>query len=252
MMDTDSLLKKKILDAANKAYNQNIYTYTNFLSMPELSIYSGMKKELSFIHSETFGGSDACERQMVQFGSEDDLGYPGNFPIVLIKISPLIEKFSDNLSHRDFLGAILNLGIDRSLIGDIIVKENTGFVFCVSHISDYIINNLSTIRHTHIKCELSDVTLNDIAPHLKSIELICASSRIDAIVSSITRLSRSKCLELFRTQRIFLNGKTAENNSCLLKNDDILVIRGTGKFIYRGEGRKTQKGRIYIKLDKYE
>lgn len=251
-MDTDSLLRKKILDVANKAYTQSIYTYTNFLSLSELSIYNEMKKELSFIHSETFGGNDSCERMMIQFGSEDDFGYSGEFPIDLIQISPLIEKFSDNFSHRDFLGAILNLGIDRSLIGDIIIKEHTGFVFCVRHISDYIINNLTKIKHTHVKCELTNTVLDDIAPKLVTSEIICASSRIDAVVASLTKLSRSKCLELFRTQKIYVNGKVAENNSYTLKPDDIFVIRGHGKFIYKNEGRKTQKGRVYITLNEYK
>ena len=108
-MDEEILLKRRLTDAANKAYRQNIYTYTNFLSMPELDTYYRLLPEISFIHSETSGGSPSCERQIVRFGSSDDLGYEEPFPITCIKISPLIRKFADELSHRDFLGAILNL-----------------------------------------------------------------------------------------------------------------------------------------------
>ena len=72
-MDEEILLKRRLIDTANKAYRQNIYTYTNFLSMSELDTYYRTLPELSFIHSEAFGGSASCERQIVRFGSPDDL-----------------------------------------------------------------------------------------------------------------------------------------------------------------------------------
>ena len=250
-MDEEILLKRRLTDAANKAYRHNIYTYTNFLSMSELDTYYRLLPEISFIHSETFGGSPSCERQIVCFGSSDDLGYEEPFPITCIKISPLIRKFADELSHRDFLGAILNLGIERSLIGDIIIRDNVGYLFCLNHISDFIIDNLTKIKHTNIKCEISAPDNSDFAPVLEDIEVICASPRIDAVCASITKLSRSKAVELFRTQKVFINGKCMENNSYILKPDDILVIRGHGKFIYKDCGNETRKGRVYIKLQKY-
>lgn len=250
-MDEDLLLKRKITDAANKAYRQNIYTYTNFLSISELDTYHRILPELSFIHSEAFGGSPACERQIVRFGSAKEFGYEETYPIDCIKVSPLISKFADQLSHRDFLGAILNLGIDRSLIGDIIIRENIGYVFCVSHISSFIMENLTKIKHTTVKCEQTGLISEDFAPELADMEIICASPRIDAVVAGITKLSRSKAVELFRTQKIFVNGKTMENNSYSLKEGDILVIRGEGKYLYHGCGNETRKGRVYIRLQKY-
>lgn len=250
-MDEDLLLKRKITDAANKAYHQNIYTYTNFLSISELDTYYRILPELSFIHSETFGGSPACERQMIRFGSVKDFGYEDAYPIDCIKIEPSISKFADQLSHRDFLGAILNLGIERSLVGDIIIRENIGYVFCISHISPFIMENLTKIKHTTVKCEQADFISDDFAPELADMEIICASPRIDAVVAGITKLSRSKAVELFRTQKIFVNGKAMENNSYSLKNSDILVIRGEGKYIYQGCGNETRKGRVYVRLQKY-
>lgn len=250
-MNEDILLQRKLTDTANKSYRQNIYTYTSFLSISELDTYYRMLPELSFIHSETFGGSPSCERQIVRFGSEQDFGFEEAYPIDCIKISPLITKFADKLSHRDFLGAVLNLGIERNLIGDIIIRDNIGYMFCISHISSFIIDNLEKIKHTNIKCELSTLDNTDFAPILENIEIICASPRIDAVVASITKLSRSKAVELFRTQKVFINGKCMENNSYALKPNDILVIRSFGKYIYQGSGNETRKGRVYIKLQKY-
>ncbi len=250
-MDNESLLKNKIMDAASRSFRQNIYTYTNFLDINEQSVFSQMKNTLSFTAFRTSGGSEACERQMVQFGSYETLGYEEDFPITLIKISPLIEKYAESLSHRDYLGALMNLGIKREMLGDIIIKDKCAYLYCVSHISDFIIDNLSTVKHTHIQCAKTDINDIECSPELEEIEVLSASERIDAAVAGLTKLSRSQAVGLFRARKIFINSRQMENNSYQLKPGDILVIRGTGKFIYQGCGKETKKGRVYLSFRKY-
>lgn len=250
-MNEDLLLRRKLLDTANKAYQQNIYTYTNFLSISELDIYYQLLPELSFIHSEVFGGNPSCERQVICFGNSEDFGYEASYPIDCISVSPLLRKFADELSHRDFLGAVLNLGIERSLIGDIIIRENTGCIFCISHIAPYIADNLTKIKHTNVKCEITAPSTDNFTPELSAVEIICASPRIDAVTAGITKLSRSRAVQLFREKKVFINGRIMENNSYSLKPGDIIVIRGYGKYIYDGCGNETRKGRVYIRLQKY-
>lgn len=249
-MKDEELLKRKLLDTANKAYHQNTYSYTGFLGMSELSVLYSMKKELDFIDFTTFGGAPSCERQMVQFGSEDELGYPGAFPIRVIKVLPLTPKFAEENNHRDYLGALMNLGLDRSLIGDIKIKDKEAYIFVAEHIAEFIINNLSCIRHTHVKCEITNDNI-DIEPDFLELEVIAASRRADAVIAAIAKLPRGKAVELFRASKIFINGMCCENNSYQLKPGDILVIRGTGKYIFESSGNETRKGRIYITLKKY-
>lgn len=215
-----------------------------------------MTNDLSFISSCCFGGTEASERQMIQFGSKKELGYSEEFPIDIIKISPLSPKFAESLGHRDYLGALMNTGIERSLLGDIIIKNTNAYLFCARHISDFIEKNISTIKHTNVVCtnitntiDTSDI--DGIKPELKELELIAASPRIDAVVASITKLSRSNAAELFNTKKIYINGICNENKSYQLKSGDIVVIRGTGKFIYLGCGNETRKGRIYVHLKQY-
>lgn len=250
-MDDTTLLKRKIMDTANRAYSQNIYCYTNFLSISELSVYHNMQKELSFITSKTFGGSPACERQVIQFGSEKDFGYEDMFPIDTLCVTALVPKFAEALNHRDYLGAILNLGIDRSLIGDIVIKDCAAYIFCINHISDFIIENLTKIKHTNVKCSICTLTVGDIAPSFDDIEIIAASPRIDAVVAALSKLSRSKVIELFTSGKIYVNSLCCQNHSAQLKSGDILVIRGLGKYIYEGNGSETRKGRVYVQLKKY-
>ena len=145
----------------------------------------------------------------------------------------------------------MNLGIERELIGDIIIKDTDAYIFCISHIADYICDNLDTIRHTHIKCTVCNEDVPALKPELEEIRLIAASVRIDAVVASITKLSRANSNELFSSKKIFVNGQCMENRCMHLKPNDILVIRGTGKFIYIGDEGETRKGRTYLTLKKY-
>lgn len=135
----------------------------------------------------------------------------------------------------------MNLGIKREMLGDINIKGKDAYLYCVSHIADFIIDNLSTVKHTHIQCTKTDINDIECSPELEDIEVLSASERIDAAVASLTKLSRSQAVELFRARKIFINSRQMENNSYQLKANDILVIRGTGKFIYQGCGRETKK-----------
>jgi len=251
-MNEEQLLKRKIIDTANQAFNHNIYTYTNFLSINELSSVNKMSNELSFIPYDEWGGNPVCERKIIRFGSEELYGYDAGYPISAIRISPLSVKFAEQLNHRDYLGAIMNLGIERELVGDIIIKVPDAYVYCLSHIADYICDNLDSIKHTHIRCTICTDEIEAIKPELEEIRIIAASKRIDAVVASITRLSRSNSNELFTSKKIFLNGICTENKSQNLKKDDVLVIRGHGKYIFIGDEAETRKGRSYLTLMQYK
>ena len=146
----------------------------------------------------------------------------------------------------------MNLGIERELVGDIIIKEPDAYVYCLSHIADYICDNLDSIKHTHIRCTICTDEIEAIKPELEEIRIIAASKRIDAVVASLTRLSRSNSNELFTSKKIFLNGICTENKSQNLKKDDVLVIRGHGKYIFIGDEAETRKGRSYLTLMQYK
>lgn len=253
-MNEEQILKARLKDLASKSYKQNIYTYSNFLNPAELAILDELREELSYVNFDTFGGGELCERQMVRFGSEEMFGYAGEWPISILRIEPLIDKFSDALSHRDFLGAVMNLGIERSVFGDILVKdEKRAYLFCQENIRDFIIENLTKIKHTNVKCicleEAED--LAELAPELVDVECIVPSPRFDAIVAALTKCSRSEAVNFFRAKKVVLNGRVNENNSMVLKDGDIFSVRGKGKYRYCGTGNETRKGRIYIHVKQY-
>ena len=133
-MKEEELLKKRLMELCEKAYNQNIYTYTHFLNEYEQSIYQDMKQELAYAHPILVGGHKYFTRAVVMFGSEELFGYQGEVPVVCARISPVFDKFAEELSHRDYLGALMNLGIERHLIGDILIDGRYAYIFCMEHI----------------------------------------------------------------------------------------------------------------------
>lgn len=254
-MNEEQLLKSRLDDLAKKSYRQNVYTYSNFLTPAELLVLDEMSNELGYVSYEVFGGNELSERQMVRFGSVDNLGYDEKWRIDTIKIEPLIDKFSDVLHHSDFLGALMNLGIERSVMGDIMIKDNKrAYLFCVDSMSDFIIENLTKVKHTNVKCSLvkDEEDLSELAPELVDISLIVASPRFDAIVSAVTKCSRSDSINLFKAKKVLLNGRVCERNSRTLKNNDIFSIRGYGKFVFIEIGNETRKGKIYVHLKQYK
>lgn len=250
-MNEDQILKGRLLDLAKRAYQQNIYTYSCFLSMAELALLEDIKSEISYIHCECFGGNELCERQIAGFGSEEEFGYPGHFPIAVVKASPLIEKFSDSLNHRDFLGALMHLGIERDRIGDILIKEKTAYIFCLESIADYICKELTKVKHTNVKCEITDIDIPALAPSLKDESLPVSSLRLDNIIAVLLKCSRNEALTFFADKKVTLNGHITSRNSILLKDGDIFSVRGYGKFIFAGSAGNTRKGKIYVHIQRY-
>lgn len=100
-------------------------------------------------------------------------------------------------------------------------------------------------------CLVSSEMPPEIQPELQTMELIVSSDRADVVISKAYQLSRSQSLELFRSKKIFVNGRQYENNSGILKPEDIVSVRGFGKFVYQGLIQETKKGRYKIQIQKY-
>ena len=133
--DDELKLAKKFIDLVNAAERKNCFTFTGFLGLSEKSLLlETLDREIKSgvrIVYELNGGYEDAERVICRFGDPAELGFDMEFPIACIKIEPLNEKFSDRLSHRDYLGAVLNLGITRATIGDIICGDRQ--VLCRRH-----------------------------------------------------------------------------------------------------------------------
>ena len=247
-------LKNRIKDLAEKSFRQNTYTFTGFLGLSEQDVFWKLEsgQELAYACWQLWGGYEESERKVVRFGSQEELGYEEAYPIVCIHIQPLMAKFADALSHRDFLGALMNLGIERSTLGDIRVVEKEAYLYCLSSIADYICESLDKVKHTNVKCTV--VTETQDIPQEEPEEMVVQlpSLRLDACLAKVYKESRNTILDMFRTGKVYVNGKLCENNSKQLKEGEVINLRGYGKFIFDGMQNETKKGKLNVRIRIYK
>lgn len=245
----EQIFRKRILEQANMAHNRNICIFSDFLNLNEQNIWHNLKNELPKIKYFTFGGFEEAERKILCFCGNDMLSEEDiTYPISCIKIIPVNQKFSDSLSHRDFLGAVLNLGLDRSKIGDILITDNEGYLFAHSGISEFIADQLYKVKHTMIKSQLIDRTDFSYSPRYKEITGTVSSVRLDSILSVAFNTSRSSLTGLIEGGKVYVGGKLILSNSHVLKEKEIVSVRGMGKFVFMGTSYQTKKGRYSVKV----
>lgn len=242
-------MEKRLIDLSRMADRRGIVTFSNFLNLNELNLFHQIKTELVTDY-RLFGGYEFAERQMIAF-IPDALYYEWEFPISCLLFQPSHPKFSETLSHRDVLGALMNLGIDRSRIGDLKLEEQKYYIFCEDNISDYILSSLTQIRHTAVTGQKVDAKLLHIEQKFENLEGIVASNRLDAVVSFLTAKSRSQSALLIQSQKVFVNECVASSNAYDCREGDVISVRGFGKYIYTGSSGMTKKGRMKIAMKKY-
>lgn len=194
-----------------------------------------------------FGGKGDYERAVaVMCCGEHDI----EFPIDIIKITGNF-KF-EKLDHRDYLGAILSLGIKREKVGDINVYEDGAEIYIQKDISDYICFNLNKIKHTGIKVEKInfDKTREKIQRYKETLINI-ASLRLDCVVSAAAGFSRSEASSLIKNGDVKLNFIVLTDSSCKVKEEDLLSIKGYGRFLIGNIKGTTKKDRIVLSIKKF-
>lgn len=250
-MQENELIKKRLFELAKKSYDCGYFLFTDFLGLAEQALFSEIKREISGIKYTCFGGAEGAERVMIRFGDEGELGYSESFPIVCIRVEPRAMKFADKLTHRDFLGAILNLGIDRCVVGDIVIKDNVGYVFAKEDMADFIISELSRVKHTDVKLSIAGELPEGELYTTERRKIQAVGERIDAVVAKVFSLSREESLGYFRRRLVFVDGRQMENNSYVPKNGEKISVRGLGRMIYRGYESTSKKGKLNIEVDVY-
>ena len=249
-MNKDDFFTKRIRELANLAYQRDIVTFSDFLDLNEWNILNSCDFRRTGVTIESFGGYEYAERQMAAF-HPDALAFTWEYPIDCLKIEPVSKKYSDELGHRDYLGALLNLGIDRNVLGDILIEDKTAWVFCQNHISDFIIENLIRVRHTNVSVSIVQNPSELPGPHFVPVNATCASVRLDALIALAFGTSRSSMVSCIEGGLVFVNGKLITSNGYEPKPGDIISVRKKGRFIFDGVSHQTKKGRLSVKLRRY-
>lgn len=248
-MDDLRLIKERFSELSERAVNKNFPVSTYFLNLFEQNILEELRLYSAY---KMFGGTEYSERKMCVFYPEN---YDENniFPQAeFVSIYPKNEKFAKAQTHRDFLGAILNLGIDRKMIGDIYLTNDgkSAFVYVHNKMTEYICSNLNRVGNNvvyAVKGEYEEIL--DIKFDIKSLTLV--SKRADLTVADVFNISRSKSKELFSDEKIFINGRLCIRAEKELEKDDVVSVRGFGKFKIKGYIGISKKGKIKLEIAKF-
>lgn len=271
MMKEQELFKKRLLDLSRQADNKNIVIFSDFLNLNELNIYHTIEKQL-LTKASCFGGYSNAERQMIGFipdalyyeykiSDKDVSVYEQltsyhanlNYPIKCIRVWPKHPKYAEKLTHRDLLGALMSLGIDRSKLGDILCFENEYYIFCTNTIFPFILEQLSQIRHTAVTLS-EEFNFTDLQARIQFEEQydMIASNRIDCIVAKACHLSRNEASALIASEKVFINGKTITNANQSCPDGGIVSVRGKARFIFESCNTTSKKGKLRVKFAFYK
>lgn len=242
-------LQKRFEELAARADGRGRYTYTQFLTLAEQDVLQKQSRQLATTF-QWMGGYDTAERRLACFGREEHLGYPPTCPICCLAIAPANKKFAGELGHRDFLGSLMGLGIERRLLGDIQIVDGTGYLFCLEEIAPYICDNLVSVGRTTVHCEVCEPP-QQLSEPPEPTEVVVASERLDALIAAVWRLSRSEAQELLEKGLVYIDGSLVESPAHTLKEGDLISVRHQGRFRYEGALRETKKGRLRVSVRIY-
>lgn len=240
---------RKIIDKAESVLKNHETTCTDFLDPYQRELaYSILNRfDLSY-YAE--GGLDDSERKSIVIFPEYMTKETIENPIRAIKI---IGNFKfNNLCHRDYLGAIMGLGIKREKVGDIFIKENFTTVVIQTEILDFLRYNLKSIGKESVEIEEINIyKIEKAEEDFSDINLTISSLRADSLISAVCNISRSKSSALITQNKVKVNWRPINNISYEIKEGDVLSVRKFGRIKlieHSGKSRKDKDkvvARIY-------
>lgn len=249
MNSEEKLLVAKINDLFRLCDKYQTPQFSDFLNEAECEIIKKNIGDSLGYNCCFFGGYENAQRAIFAIFCEWQEIDIKKIPIKVIEVT---KKYDKELSHRDYLGTVLSTGIKREQVGDILVTDDGAYIFINSDLADYVSANLTKISNTGVRnriCDISEIKVPK--PEFEIINTVCASKRIDAIIGGMLKISRKDSSNLILGEKVSVNHTVIKNISFNLKEEDIISVRGYGRFVYLGENGKTRSDRLHIKIKKY-
>lgn len=278
-MKEDDILINYIEDKRRQCEEQYIVTSTAFLDAREGAL---AEAELRYVDHLFYGGYEDAERRVIVFipeyyegrstenyqndykresGKRIDFNVDNNIiidstsvlaeeddPLAVLRVK--IPKGSRKLTHRDYLGSILALGIDRNVTGDILVRDDGADIIILKSMAEFLLSNYTAAGRTTLTTEIvpiGELELGAIKTSIKRDTL--ASMRLDNAVSSLFPMSRGKAREFIQGGLVFVNNVQCTKPDKTIDTGDKIVLRGKGRAIVLSCGSLTKKGRIPVEFE---
>lgn len=252
----EKIFVASLIDIASKFENTDRIFHTNFLDNYESSIASHVLNTLKISYVK-FDILEDIQRTVIFFIPEylnkKDLNEIFDEYIAVLKIKPG-DKEAHYLKHKDYMGTLYSMGIKENLIGDIFVNDKGGYVFLFRTVIDYFLNNLDCIKRYKVKNEVLSVNSDEVRTlkiSYKSEDLIISSLRVDNVLATLYKMSRSEVKDKIQNGDLIINSKEMFFVACNINENDIVSFRKCGKFKVGKIIRNTKSGKIVLNVKKY-
>ncbi len=252
----DKMCLSQVLDKIEFCKAREKLEYTDFLDMYQVSLVENFLKKVYFKNYQLFGGYGESERKILIIYPEKynekmiEKNYHKMLKVVRIDLP---EEEQGKYSHRNYLGGIVKLGLKREKVGDILVSDEGADIVVVQDFAEILkkeLPSLTRFENSKISIEeISNIRKKEIK--IEEVSIIVPSLRLDNIVSDLAKTSRSKAAQIISQERVFVNGQNETKLSKQLKLDDVITIRGKGRFVIKEFTGTTRSGRTVIKVEKY-
>ena len=250
-MSMEDALSKRLNELALRAAHTGRPQFTRFLE-PAHENEARAAANRAGARVEFFGGYGDAERRVAAFYA-DEPPAAGEWPLVPLRLE-WNAKFSDP-GHRDLLGAVMGLGIEREMTGDIAMATHRGApcacLFALDEVADYIAANLESAGRASLKVVPCDEPPQLLPPEGQSLRLTVQQPRLDAVLAAACRLSRAEAQRLVAGGLVKLNHVPCLRGDAKLSEGDLISARGYGRVkleAFRGESRR---GRLVVEAFKY-
>ena len=252
--DEDRLFEAKVTDKIKQAQARNGFSNTDFLDLAKQEDAKKIIIHRKLNNCELFGGFDDAERKILFVFPENDYIDKNNYYnqiMSVIKIK-LPKELYNEYQHKNYLGALIKLGIKREKIGDIIVRNDGADIIISKEIEKFLLLNLKDLTRFK-KAEIQSSTIDNLELVEKPKELFkinVASMRLDCIVGELARCSRNDALDLIKQERVFVNFKEELSQGKQIKENTFITIRGKGRFKILNVLGNTRSGRLTVEVEK--
>lgn len=240
------ILYRKYIDICDRMYYGQIHK-SRFLNPNEVNLLIPLMNLNHFFYY-VFESSSMSERKVILF-SNIDIDFFDELRDHLAVV--YLEANSHGLTHRDVLGALMSLGIDRSLLGDILISDNLIEISVLREIADFICFNVKKIKRLNVDFKLKNsIYLEDSLIKYREENLILSSLRMDAFISASCGISRDKSKKMIAGGLVKHDYVICDNPAEEVKKNSCISVRGYGRFYYIEHLGSTKKNKDRIKIRK--
>ncbi|MEA1961111.1 MAG: YlmH/Sll1252 family protein [Bacillota bacterium] len=237
------------LDELGHRTMKGVPVVTDFLDLRQQVLGEAVAVQFAGIHWRMDGGYELAERKRLIFYPEWTLEADHEIQCVHIKTVGKNEEFP---GHRDYLGAIMNLGMKREKLGDIVVVEQGAYVFIDQALTDYLCNQLEKVGNTRVTAAVTDA-VEVILDNSEPVDVHCtvASLRVDSVLAATFRVSRGEAAEMIESGKVRVNQMEIQKSALTLKEGDLLSVRGKGRASIKAIEGISRKGRYRLQISKW-